>query len=371
MNNFFQKFLRCLKGWLLIRPRSFITLLSHKELYDAPSYFPELSGQRRSTRQRFLDQCETIIQYGTPNKYYFPYGLDVKPKETHKQYVHFDHFFKRLCHLNLSSPTNCCCLLRDKILFNIFANGIGIKTPQNVFYSSNGKIYDFQSKQEMSPADLMKLDGSELFCKIINGECGNGIFKLTIQDNQCFINGQLSNSEDVWKKLTSARYLAQNVIKQHASLASLHPQSINTLRIITVKSRKDGVIRVFPSILRIGTGDSIVDNTSQGGICVGIDLDTAYLKKYGFYKPQFGRKTSSHPDSGIIFEQFQIPYLHQAINQALYFHSMLPGMHSVGWDIAIEENGPTFIEGNDNWEINGPQICNGGLSPLFHKHFYS
>jgi hypothetical protein len=365
-----QKIIRWLKGWLVIRPRSFIKLLSHKELYDTVSYFPEQSKHRRTTRQIFLDQCQSIVKYGSPNKYYFPYGLDVKSKKTHEEYVHFDYFFKRLCHLNLSSPVNCCCILRDKILFNIFANGIGIKTPQNIFYSSNGKIYDFHTKKELSANDLMKLNGCELFCKIIDGECGKGIFKLTIQNDQCLMNGQPKDVNEVWKILTAGRYLAQNVIKQHELLASLHPQSINTLRVITVKSLKDGVIRVFPSILRIGTGDSIVDNTSQGGICVGIDLDTAYLKKYGFYKPQYGRKVSCHPDSGIMFEQFQIPFLQQAIEQALYFHSMLPGMHSVGWDIAVEENGPIFIEGNDNWEINGPQICNGGLRHLFDAYFF-
>ncbi len=50
---------------------------------------------------------------------------------------------------------------------------------------------------------------------------------------------------------------------------------------------------------------------------------------------------------------------------------MLPGMQSVGWDIAIGENGPVFIEGNDNWEINGPQICNGGLKKLYDEQMFS
>jgi hypothetical protein len=32
-------------------------------------------------------------------------------------------------------------------------------------------------------------------------------------------------------------------------------------------------------------------------------------------------------------------------------HSFFYGIHSIGWDIAITEDGPVFIEGNDNWEI--------------------
>ena len=96
-----QKIIRWLKGWLVIRPRSFIKLLSHKELYDTVSYFPEQSKHRRTTRQIFLDQCQSIVKYGSPNKYYFPYGLDVKSKKTHEEYVHFDYF---LIGFKTSSP---------------------------------------------------------------------------------------------------------------------------------------------------------------------------------------------------------------------------------------------------------------------------
>ena len=58
-----------------------------------------------------------------------------------------------------------------------------------------------------------------------------------------------------------------------------------------------------------------------------------------------------------------------AVAMAKYFHSLLD-LHSIGWDIAIGENGPIFIEGNDNWEINGPQSCNRGLAKEFKEYFY-
>lgn len=34
------------------------------------------------------------------------------------------------------------------------------------------------------------------------------------------------------------------------------------------------------------------------------------------------------------------------------------------------EDGPISIEGNDNWEINGPQSCNRGLNNEFKEYFY-
>lgn len=359
-----------INGWLIKRPRELFRLIRHKELYQADSYYPELSEKSRSGKQVFFDQCRTIIKYGTPNKYYFSYGLDVKSPKKQEEYAHFDTFFRRICELNLSPKVNCCCILRDKILFNVFANGIGINTPKNVLYSANGRLYDYETKKVVTIEQLPRLGDQNLFCKLVDGECGRGIFKMEIRDGKLFDEGKELSSLEAYKMLTAGRYLAQSVIEQHPQMASLHPHSINSLRIVTVRSLKDGAIRVWPSILRIGTGTSIVDNTSQGGLCVGIDFETAHLKKWGFYKPQFGRKTDHHPDSGIVFSGFEIPFLKEAQEQAVYFHSMLPGIQSVGWDIAIGKNGPVFIEGNDNWEINGPQICNGGLKKLFDDQMF-
>lgn len=353
-----------------LKPTNLVFLIRHKELYKHQSYFPEFEKNRKSSRKIFWEQVRNVLKYNSPDLFYFPYGLDVKPKEECKKYLHYNYFNKHRDSLNFSSKVNCTCILRDKMLFNIFADGIGIKTPTNVMYASNGKLYDFQSKKEVSAKDLSRYGQRTLFCKLVDGECGKGIFKLEFDGVDYYIDGKKCNEEDAYRHLTSGRYLAQEVIQQHPAMSSLHPQSVNSMRIVTVKSVKDGIIRVWPSMLRMGTGKSIVDNTSQGGVYAGIDFATGKMKKWGFYKPQFGLKTDQHPDSGIAFCDFEIPFLKEVREQAIYFHSMLPDMQSVGWDIAICEDGPVFIEGNDNWEINGPQICNGGLKELYEEQMY-
>lgn len=359
----------CLYGWLVIRPKELVGLLRHKELYRHPSYFPEKEGLRKSPSKIFREQVRQILKYGCPNAFYFPYGCDVKPLSECDQYINYLYFRNRRESLNFSNKVNCTCILRDKILFNIFANGIGIATPENEFHTVNGQLFSFKTKKRLTIEEWCENDHS-LFCKLVDGECGNGVFQLHIRQGEVFINGNPSTREELGKRFGQGRYIAQTVIKQHPLMSQLHPQSINSMRLITVRSLKDKTIHVFPSILRIGTGDSIVDNTSQGGLAVGVDLATGRLKQYGFYKPQFGLKVNIHPDSRIRFDQFVIPHFEEAVSQAVYFHSMLPDLHSVGWDIAIGENGPVFIEGNDNWEINGPQICNGGLTKEFKELFY-
>ena len=367
--NFVQKLLVSCYFLLRKKPVNLVYLIKNKELYKHKTYFPECGDRRKSTRKIFWEQVCNVLKYNTADYFYFPYGLDVKPKEECKKYLHYNYHNIQRDKLNFASKVNCTCILRDKMLFNIFANGIGISTPSNVLYASNGKLYDFQNKKEVFPVDLCKYAKNTLFCKLVDGECGKGIFKLEHDGTGFVLDGQKCDEKTAYQSLTRGRYLAQEVVKQHPDMALLHPQSVNSMRIVTVRSVNDGVIRVWPSILRMGTGNNIVDNTSQGGVYAGIDFDTCRLKKWGFYKPQFGLKTDRHPDSNIIFTEFTIPYLKEACEQAKYFHSMLPGMQSVGWDIAIGENGPIFIEGNDNWEINGPQICNGGLRDLYEEQF--
>lgn len=363
-------FILGLYGWLVLRPKELVSILNHKELYCHKSYFPEFQGQHKSTSRIFLEQVRQILKFGCPNAYYFPYGCDIKPLSECDEYVNYLYFRNRRESLNFANKVNCTSILRDKILFNIFANGIGIATAENKFYSINGQLYDFHSKSPLTIEELCKRD-QQLFCKLVDGECGIGVFRLDISQGNIFINGKSSTYEILKDRFKQGRYLAQEVIRQHPLMSQLHANSINSIRLITVRGLKDDIIHVFPSILRIGTGDSVVDNTSQGGLAVGIDLETGRLKRYGFYKPQFGLKVEAHPDSKIVFSQFVIPHFKEAVRQAVYFHSMLPGMHSVGWDIAIAEEGPVFIEGNDNWEINGPQICNNGLRKVFNNLFYT
>lgn len=366
---FINKILLCLCNWFLIKPLKILYLFRHRELYVHKSYYPELADRRRSSLLIFFEQIGNVLKYNCYDEFYFPYGCDVKPKKERKKYINYQFFNVKRDSLNFSDKVNCTCILRDKILFNVFANGIGIDTPKNVLYVANGKLYDFQNKQEVFAKQLAQYAKNALFCKLVDGECGKGVFKLEYKDNKFYIDGNECVVEEVYQRFTSGRYLAQEVIQQHPLMASLHPQSVNSMRIVTVRSVNDGVIRVWPSILRMGTGNSIVDNTSQGGVYAGIDFSTGRMKEWGFYKPKFGLKTDRHPNSDIVFKDFEIPFLKEVQEQAVYFHSMLPGLQSVGWDISIGENGPVFIEGNDNWEINGPQICNGGLRDLYEEQF--
>lgn len=355
---------------LYTKPRSILGLYRHKELYSAKSYYTERPS--RAIWKNFFFQVGQILKYGAPNEFYFMYGLDVKTNEERDTYMNYAPFMKRRNYLNHDRNShNSTCILRNKLYFDIFARSIGVDTPRVIAYFTNNKLYSVkQGFVEISFNELAKQGDQILFCKEMAGECGAGIFKLKIENGKFYKNDTEISSNGLEKLISNSDYIFQELVIQHHRMSELYSKSVNTMRLVTVRSLKDGKIHLMPSILRVGANGSFVDNTSQGGLAVGFDLETGRLNQYGFHKPQFGLRTETHPDSGICLKEFYIPFIKEAEEKAMFFHSMLKDIHSIGWDIAIGENGPIFIEGNDNWEINGPQVGNHGLKKEFEEYFY-
>ena len=141
---------------------------------------------------------------------------------------------------------------------------------------------------------------------------------------------------------------------------AIYPGSINTYRIVTIN--KDEKSYLFSSILRIGTSTSgNVDNWAAGGLAIGIDHQSGYLKQFGFYKPKYGGKVAKHPDTDVEFAKTKAPCYEEAVELALKASRCFYNIRAIGWDIAITEDGPIIIEGNDNWEISLMQACDGPL----------
>lgn len=345
-------------------------ILKPKKWTVHKSYYPELKAKSR--RKIYIEQLGQILKYGTPNEFYFSYGFDVKSQDRMKEYYHYtpfsvlrDKYNTALSHIDSSLP-----ILRNKFYFGIFCEYFGIKSAETVgvlYGKDNGSVYSTGDKIHMSLAEFCNNNLGKFFVKPFDGECGKGIFTMELKEGHIEVDKEEVSIHALREMCNGGTYLVQRLVRQHPEMSKLHPQSLNTIRLVTVKNIHTGDIAVLPSILRIGTGDAIVDNTSQGGVAVGIDFENNRLKQHGFMKPQFGGRVGIHPDSKIRFEEFTIPYLEQAVAQAKFLHSHLPDLHSIGWDIAIGEDGPIFIEGNDNWEINGPQICNGGLKKLYKE----
>lgn len=259
-------------------------------------------------------------------------------------------------------------VLRDKVLFGMLTDYAGVGSARNIAILENGDSFDTEMKKYSSlECILQKSPSKEFFIKPAGGECGVGIMKVT-KDPELNINGKRSSFSELKQLIGNTRYIIQANVSQHPDIAALHPQSLNTIRLVTARNPQTEEIDLFSAVLRVGTGSSFVDNWAQGGLAIGIDIETGILKEWGFYKPGFGTKTNCHPDSKITFDGYTIPHFKEACQQAKLLHSFLPDIRTIGWDIAIGEHGPIFIEGNDNWEITLHQCCCGPLKSAFEKY---
>ena len=102
--------------------------------------------------------------------------------------------------------------------------------------------------------------------------------------------------------------------------------------------------------LRMDTVHEHVDNWAAGGLIVRIDLGSGELRRDGFFRPGYGGRTGIHPDSGVIFDGFRIPCFSDAMAMVARLHEYFAHIHSIGWDVAITDNGTVIVEGNDDWD---------------------
>lgn len=148
----------------------------------------------------------------------------------------------------------------------------------------------------------------------------------------------------------------QRPLIQHKDLSKLNESSVNTMRIVTMF--RNGEVKIYSSLLRIGKANAKVDN---GSISVGITPD-GKLKEYGYYLT--GERVTSHPASGVVLKDYQLPSYQEARELVKKAHLRIPQFKLASWDVAIKEDGtPALIEVNINdGEVSFHQLNNG---PLF------
>lgn len=64
--------------------------------------------------------------------------------------------------------------------------------------------------------------------------------------------------------------VVEDVILQHSDMAALHPESLNTLRVVTVLNGEGP--HIVYAYIRIGNGGRSVDNLHAGGMYAPIEF---------------------------------------------------------------------------------------------------
>lgn len=138
------------------------------------------------------------------------------------------------------------------------------------------------------------------------------------------------------------RFVLEELVVQNDEMASLHPESVNTVRFPTF--RLDDRVHIFPPYLRMGQGGSIVDNAGSGGVFGLVDLETGRV--YAACD-ELGNSYEVHPDTKAQIIGFKVPKWEEAVALAKELITVLPTVRWVGWDLALTDSGWVLIEGNE------------------------
>lgn len=153
-----------------------------------------------------------------------------------------------------------------------------------------------------------------------------------------------ASTEDMYDYLKRADAdLIEDVVVQHPDMARINPGSVNTIRVYTVLS--DGEANAVYACIRMGNSDRPVDNINAGGMYSPIDMETGKIAGPACDK-QF-RVYEAHPRTGTVLTGYQIPLWSEAIAMCCEAAHVVPQMGYLGWDVAITEDGPLFIEANN------------------------
>ncbi len=150
--------------------------------------------------------------------------------------------------------------------------------------------------------------------------------------------------------------LVDEVLSQHADMAALYPDSVNTVRMITFRD-PEGIVHLLAAVLRIGNG-AVIDNFASGGMFTMLDEQGVALypgvdKNSNVYR--------EHPVTGTPIVGFQVPLYDDVRQLAIDLANRTPEAPYVGWDIAITPERPIVIEGNHNSSVFQPKPSASGV----------
>jgi hypothetical protein len=184
-------------------------------------------------------------------------------------------------------------------------------------------------------------ESSKLIAKPSATNNGRLIVGLESAGGDVLLEGRPVALEGLERRL-GADYLVQERVAQHPIMGEAHPDSTNTLRVITFRWERQ--IRHLASYARFGTDRRITDNAGTGGVLAGVDGD-GRLQRLAVDKG--GTSHTHHPTTGLPFEGLEVPNFAAVPDFATGLHESILQMDLISWDIAIGEDGnPILLELN-------------------------
>lgn len=334
------------KAWLA-RPVSVAArLLESKKFKQHLSeviraFFPEdASVPKRRLRRLNRDVRFTEFQYRMSPEEYFRYRFENLSKYGRQTYVgdiELNEAFRRL-----SDPEERGIIIDKYKTYCFFEPYFHRKAILVNGEADRAKLREFCEENDVFFVKPLLQYGGQGVCRIVLERDGSLEQRLT-------------------ELLSSAPMIVEQPIRQAEAMACFHPQSINTIRVVS--ARIDGRTEIVQTSVRLGTGGSVVDN---GCLSASVDPELGIITSPGREAYSSGLFIR-HPDTGEQILGRQIPDWDKLLALVMELTSHLKRQRIVGWDLAYSTEGWVMVEANSQPAI---QILAGngvGMRDVFAR----
>lgn len=261
--------------------------------------------------------------------------------------LYLKDFFKY--HITNNTNLNVWPILHDKLFFHLHMAGHLPVVPL-LFAVVNGKVHAID--QTFSRKDFLEelQQGQSFVIKPLQGGGGKGLYFIESDSQGLKINKKASSVDQIDSLLNTLPYHGlYHHVSQHSELATIFPDTANTLRLLTCVDRT-GAPHLIAGRLRIGSKASYpTDNFQQGGLVGKIEPTSGEVIEVFSHNNTSGKISQPcHPDNGHQIIGLTIPLWREICAHFLNFLKDFPAFDLVGWDILVTENDFVVLEGNHN-----------------------
>ena len=327
------------------------TLVLHPKRIINPreSYYPECPHKSNFTMA--MEHLKYCMKYGFRLYEYYIYGLDVKGSNPN-EYMTEEQNMKWLTSVHKQNGPEYTITVSDKNLFAEVMHDNHLPIPKTYGLILNGELRREGDISKIVPFEKLLETDCHLLCKPIRGFSGNGIISITVKDGKLYHKGAEMSLARLKELTADDTYLLQHFVEnQHPAMKTLFPNVLNTIRVTMVRTERG--IELLGVMCLMGSANSEYSNWHFGGICVSVDKEGKLLK-YGFSNSD--KRIIKHPDTGTVFEGYELPYYKETIELCTKAMDVFYGLKTIGWDMAITEDGPIFIEWNHGWGVAAHQM---------------
>ncbi|WP_271397014.1 sugar-transfer associated ATP-grasp domain-containing protein [Salinicoccus roseus] len=215
---------------------------------------------------------------------------------------------------------------------------------ETVIKRAHGLYFDRQNNclDRSQALDEMLSVKEDFIVKPSNTNNGQGIKKLYYQDGTLQLDDRKLTLQAL-EKMYGGNFSVQKVVQQHSTMSNPHPDSVNTLRMVTFRWK--GEIRYLLTFARFGANNNVLDNTSHGGVSIGVKDNGEFMAKA--LDRRF-KVHDTHPTTGFPFKDMKpVPNFDKFKQYVIDLHKNILHHDFLSWDIVVGADGlPVFLEAN-------------------------